>query len=290
VPCTYQNVEALFAAEAVDALDIATPRETHAALVLAAAEQGVAVLCQKPLAPTLAEAEALAAQVAGRIRLMVHENWRFRPYYRQIAAWMAEGRLGRLTMGTISIRSSGLVPDAAGRYPAIERQPFFRTEPRLLIAESLIHHIDVARWLFGPLRLLSARTLRASDAVVGESAAMLMFETAEGAPLVVDGNYASPGFPPAARDRVELIGTRSSILMRDDRLELLGGDPVAMHYDHAEAYQACFDATIAHFVDALHTGAAFETSVDDNLETLCLVEDAYAGRSASGPPTTTSLP
>ena len=50
----------------VDAVDIASPRETHAALVEIAAARGIDVLCQKPLAPTLAEAEALAGRVAGR--------------------------------------------------------------------------------------------------------------------------------------------------------------------------------------------------------------------------------
>ena len=276
VPSTYRDIEALFAAEEVDALDVATPRETHTALVLAAAERGVAVLCQKPLAPTLAEAEALVATLGSRIRLMVHENWRFRPYYRQIAAWIAEGRLGPLSTATISIRSSGLLPDADGLYPAIQRQPFFRTERRLLVAESLIHHVDVARWLFGPLRLLAARLRRATEVVAGESAATLMFEAADGAPLVVDGNYATPGFPPAARDRVELVGTAGTIVLRDDRLELLGDDPIAIEYRHAEAYQACFDAAIAHFVQGLKTGAPFETSPEDNLETLRLVEAAYS--------------
>ena len=42
------------------------------------------------------------------------------------------------------------------------------------------------------------------------------------------------------------------------------------------AYQACFDAGIAHFVECLLSGAPFETSPEDNLLTLKLVEDAYA--------------
>ena len=61
----------------LDAVDVAAPREFHAEMVRMAARRGLAVLCQKPLAPTLAEAEALVAEVGGRCRLMVHENWRF---------------------------------------------------------------------------------------------------------------------------------------------------------------------------------------------------------------------
>jgi predicted dehydrogenase len=92
----YASLDELLAREnGLDALDIASPRETHAPLVRQAADRGIDVLCQKPLAPTYAEAEALVRDVDGRIRLMVHENWRFRPYYRQIGAWLAEGAFGR---------------------------------------------------------------------------------------------------------------------------------------------------------------------------------------------------
>jgi predicted dehydrogenase len=86
IPRHYASLDELLDREkAIDAVDIASPRETHARLVRLAAERGIDVLCQKPLAPTFGEADALVRDVEGRIRLMVHENWRFRPYYRQIA-------------------------------------------------------------------------------------------------------------------------------------------------------------------------------------------------------------
>src|SRR5262245_29379893 len=84
IPAVHESLEALLASETVDAVDIASPRETHAPLVLLAAEHGLPVLCQKPLTPTLTEGIALVGAHAGRARLMVHENWRFRPWYRQI--------------------------------------------------------------------------------------------------------------------------------------------------------------------------------------------------------------
>ena len=90
----YQDAETMLAAEAIDALDVASPRETHAAWVEAAARRGIDVLCQKPLTPTLAEAETLVRKVEGKTRLMVHENWRFRPWYRALKRWIAEGDLG----------------------------------------------------------------------------------------------------------------------------------------------------------------------------------------------------
>jgi predicted dehydrogenase len=63
IPAVHRDAAAMFAAEAIDALDVASPRETHAAWVEAAAAHGIDVLCQKPLTPTLAEAEALVRRV-----------------------------------------------------------------------------------------------------------------------------------------------------------------------------------------------------------------------------------
>ena len=94
IPKVYDRPEAMLDQEKIDALDVASPRETHAFWVEAAAQRGIDVLCQKPMTPTLAESEALARKVAGKIRLMVHENWRFRPWYREIKTWIEAGEIG----------------------------------------------------------------------------------------------------------------------------------------------------------------------------------------------------
>jgi predicted dehydrogenase len=78
VPRAFIEIEAMLDEARPDLLDIITPPATHLGLVRAAARRGIAVICQKPLAPTLAEAEELVrvAEDAG-IQLVVHENFRF---------------------------------------------------------------------------------------------------------------------------------------------------------------------------------------------------------------------
>jgi predicted dehydrogenase len=61
-----------------------------------------------------------------------------------------------------------------------------------------------------------------------------------------------------------------------------GGAPRVERYDADKGYQASFDGVIAHFVDCLETGAAFETGPEDNLATLVLVDDAYKAAAARG--------
>ena len=275
IPATYGDAGAMFAAEAIDALDVASPRQTHAAWVDAAAARGIDVLCQKPMTPSFAESEALARRVEGKVRLMVHENWRFRPWYRELKRWMTAGDLGDLLLARMAMITSGLLPDASGRRPSLDRQPFMQHEEELMIAEVLIHHLDVMRFLCGELTVIGARAARTVADVRGETLAMILLQTASGAPVEVTGTMAAPGYPARPPDRMELIGSKASAVFDDAGLRLLGPTPRVKQYDRDRGYQASFDGVITHFVDCLQTGAPFETGPADNLATLHLVEDAY---------------
>lgn len=256
----------------LDALDIATPVETHAAYCRLAADRGVAILCQKPLAPTFEEARELADHVTGRTRLMVNENWRFRPHYRRVKGWLDDAA-GDVRQLRLAARSSGLIADASGARPALFRQPFLATLPRLVIGELLIHHLDVARWLTGPLTVLDA--IAAHGEVEGEHAATILLRSASGCAVVVEGNLAAPGFPPAPVDALEVLGTRASVDLRCDVLTLSGTRSERHRIDLRADYQQAFTAAATHFTACLRDAKPFETDAADNLATLALVDAAY---------------
>jgi D-apiose dehydrogenase len=275
IPRVYRDADTMFAAETVDAIDVITPRQAHAVWVEAAAARGIDVLCQKPMTPTLAESEALVRRVAGKCRLMAHENWRFRPWYRQLKQWIAAGDLGDIVLARMATLNSGLVPDESGLRPLLAREPYCQFEERLMVAEVLIHHLDVMRYLCGELRVVAARGARTVPDVEGETVAAIFLETASGMPIEVTGTMVAAGLPTRTLDRLELIGSRASATFADSELRLHGPDPRSRHFDHERGYQASFDAVIAHFVDGLESGKPFETDPADNLETLRLVEHAY---------------
>jgi predicted dehydrogenase len=275
IPNVYADGEAMFAAETVDALDVASPRQTHAWWVDAAAARGIDVLCQKPMTPTLAESQALVARTESRIRLMVHENWRFRPWYRQLKRWIVAGELGEILLARMAMITSGLLPDRSGHRPSLERQPFMQHEAQLMIAEVLIHHLDVMRFLCGELEVIAARAARTVADVRGETMAAIFLQTRSGAPVEVTGTMAAPGYPPRPPDRLEIVGSSASAVLDDAGMRLLGPSSRVETYDRDRGYQASFDGVIAHFVGCLETGAPFETGPADNLRTLRLVDDAY---------------
>jgi predicted dehydrogenase len=102
-----------------------------------------------------------------------------------------------------------------------------------------------------------------------------MLETKFGAPVVVSGTMAAAGFPPNAGDRLEIYGTQASLTLDNASLTLVGPKPQSIVYDAIPGYQTSFDSAVAHFAQCLLSNKNFETSIDDNIETLRLVETAY---------------
>jgi len=275
IETTYSSASEMLAQGGLDAVDVAAPRAAHADLVRLAASYRLPILCQKPLAPTLAEAEALVAEIAGKARLMVHENWRFRAYYRQAAEWLRAGDIGAVTAARLTLLTSGSLADEHGRYPALERQPFMRHEARMLVAEVLIHHLDTLRMLLGPMKVTASELSRTCPDLMGEDGAVIQLRARSGAAISVFASFAAHGYPAAAADRLEILGYDGAIRLNGPILSRVGHAPLSREYDLTETYQGSYNATIAHFVNALRGNMPFETSPEDNLETLRLVEDCY---------------
>jgi predicted dehydrogenase len=271
----YADAEAMLAAAELDAVDIAAPRQWHAPLVRLAAKKGLPVLCQKPLAPSLQQAIELAAEVKNQTRLMVHENWRFRGYYRDAASWLREGRIGNIKQAQLTLLTSGVLPGPDGLRPALERQPFMRGEKRMLVAEVLIHHLDTLRMLLGPLRVTAAGLSRSYSEMAGEDGAVIQMQAGSGGTVAIFASFAAQGFPAAQIDRLEILGDEGSIRLDGPLLACSGASPAEQRYDLAAEYQGSYNRTIAHFVQSLRDNSPFETAPEDNLETLRLVEDCY---------------
>jgi predicted dehydrogenase len=276
VPQRFSSVEEMLDRAELDALDIASPRHLHAEHVRAGVARGLPMLCQKPLGVDLAEAEALVRDIDARVPFMVHENWRFRPYYRELKRWLDEGVLGEIQAIRLEFHSSGMILGADGMRPALVRQPFFRRERRLLVMEVLIHHLDTLRFLFGEFDLLHAQLARSNNEILGEDSATLdLSRRADAVPLTVSGNLAVQGAPPVPTDQLWIKGAQGEIHLDGATLRLAGPKPRKMAFDPGQSYQQAYDSAIAHFAHQLSTGAPFETSAPDNLQTLRLVEAAY---------------
>ena len=273
----FASCEDMLDTATLDAVDVCTPREAHASTVAAAAARGLPVLCQKPLAPTLTEAQALVAAIGPAARLMVHDNWRFRPVYRQLKTWLDAGVADRLRAVRLDYQSSGMIPVADGSRPALTRQPFLRKLPRMLVSEILIHHLDAFRYLLGELEVVSAHLERTNDEIIGEDVAIITLASiGDNFPVQIVGNLAVHGAPPLPTDRMTLYGTTATVTVDGAALAVRGPKGNEdLHFGDGANYQGGYDGAIRHFVDCLEMGAPFETRPEDNLKTLALVEAIY---------------
>jgi predicted dehydrogenase len=182
----YGDAAAMLRETAPDIVDIATPPETHATLIdLALAARPKAVICQKPFCadPDRARAAVTRAAAAG-VPLIVHENFRFQPWYRALKRELDAGRVGAVSQLTFRLRPG----DGRGADAYLARQPYFRTMPRFLIHETGIHWIDTFRFLLGEPDWVQADLRRLNPAIAGEDAGFFLFGYADGRRALFDGN------------------------------------------------------------------------------------------------------
>jgi predicted dehydrogenase len=110
--------------EKPDFVDIITPPETHLEFCKIAAELGVTIICQKPLAPTWDETLKLVELIeSSDVRCMVHENWRGQPWYREIKSLIEAIRLATSSTATFT----RVWAMAGATMPTSPVSPFFGT-------------------------------------------------------------------------------------------------------------------------------------------------------------------
>lgn len=281
VPGVFTDFQEMIETVDLDVVDIITPPATHLSLCQMAFKKGLDVICQKPLAPSLAEAKEMLhlSRLMGR-RLIVHENFRFQPWYRKIKALIQEGKIGdRLHQIYFRMRTGDGWPADAYQ----DRQPYFRSMPRLLIFETGIHFIDTFRFLGGEISAVDARLRRLNPGIKGEDAALLVFEFQNGALGIWDANrYNEPnGANPRYTFGEMLVeGNQGSIrLYQDGRISLqsLGQRERDVPYHHEQKNFAgdCVYFAQRHYVEALLKEQAAETEGQAYLNNLELQEKIY---------------
>lgn len=271
----YTSLAEMLDSEKPDVLDVTLPPSAHAEAVAQAASRGISILCQKPLAPSLAEAEAMVRDLPPGLRLMVHENWRFRPSYRAIKEWLHSGAFGAPQMFDMKVLSSGLIRRADGVYPALERQPFFRDLERFIVLEVLIHHFDTLAFLFGAVKVLGASLARSCEAIRGEDTAVILLE-AGGVAGTLSASFAVRGYGPLPKDELSIICRDGCIVLDGWRVEASRDGVDTLEWAPAEGYQQSYDDTIGHFVTSLRDQQPLETGPEAGLASLAAVEEVYA--------------
>jgi predicted dehydrogenase len=267
----YTSAAEMLEREQLDFVDIATRPAAHLELVKLALGRGIATICQKPMAPTWEDAlEMVRAAQAAQAPLVIHENWRWQPWYREARRIMEAGGIGRPVSYLFRTRQR----DGLGPAP-YARQPYFVEMPRLLIYETMVHHIDTARFLFGDIESVYAQARRHNPVIRGEDCALVTIRHKGSVDGVLDGHRFIDTEPPgAAMGEAWLDGDESGLRINGRGEIFRGGERVFQPAEEGYRGDSVY-ATQRHFVECLQDGAESESSAAAYMQTFGAVEAAY---------------
>ncbi len=275
----YADAEAMFAAESLDFVDIATTMPSHRPLVELAARHGVPCIVQKPFAPVWDDCLAMvrACREAG-VALMVHENFRFQAPMLAARRVVQSGAIGDVYFGRVSFRTG---------YDVFANQPYLAKEERLIILDLGIHVLDLARVFLGEVETVYCQTQRIRPHIRAEDMATMLLRHGSGATSIVDCSYSSRLDPdPFPQTLLHLEGTRGSLRVLEGLRMVVVSDGATTHHDVSSPLLAWTSQpwhvaqesvlnTQRHWVECLRAGREPETSGADNLRTYALVDAAY---------------
>ncbi len=228
----------------VDIVDVCTPTYTHAEIVVSAAKSGKHVLCEKPIALRLSDADDMigAARKAG-VKFMVAHCLRFWPEYVESKRLVESGAIGE--------------PRIARAYrlsPFPEWAPWHK-DRRLgggVFVDMSIHDVDFLRWAMGEVEEVFARggTLKTADSTSHDfTHAILKFKS--GAIAYVEGSWIQPpGFP--FTTYLEIVGTHGMLAVDNHSPAALKvyrpGEPPAVYTPFEED---AYDKEVKHFYECI---------------------------------------
>ncbi len=280
----HDGLAAFLATPGLGAVYVASPNHAHRGLVEAAAAAGMAVLCEKPMATTLADAQAMvAACAAAGVAYATAFDQRFHAAHMHLARMVTEGAVGRPV--AVRIVYACWVGDgwAADNWRVDRARAgggaLFDLAP---------HGLDLAAMILGErigevAALGQARVHRyAVEHGAVEDGALLMARSEGGVLLQMHVAYNCPETLP--RRRLEVVGDAGQLVAVDTMGQVPGGtlwltraaDGVAREVEVPEAGRSPFLNQVEAFARSVLGGEAFAFTPEHDLHTMALLAKAQA--------------
>ncbi|MFD1676196.1 Gfo/Idh/MocA family protein [Alicyclobacillus fodiniaquatilis] len=260
----YATLEQLLAEEEVDVVDICVPTYLHRAYVEQAARAGKHVICEKPIARTLEDAQAMIQLCEEHgVRLFIAQVLRFFPQYRRAHELLAANAVG--DVGTVRAMRGGGFPRAWNDwYANVELSG-------TLVVDAIIHDFDFLRWCFGEVERVYAKGLLGRD-INRLDHAFVSLRFQNGVIGHVEGTWA---YPSGFKTMLEVAGNKGvlehtsgneapiHLSLRDNQYRS-GGVAVPESPLEKDPYQL----ELEHFLACLTTGDAALVTAEDAYKAL----------------------
>lgn len=248
----YRDLDELLDRASLDVLSVAVPEQHRFSPAVAAAERGVHLLLEKPLAPTLEEVDELldALEPAG-VTMMVNFILRSDPRYLQVHEAARTGAFGELR--TLTARRTGTAAGAEIYGPWTD-----------LLISTAIHDLDIMTWVAGaPVTRVYAEAVAGRCAEWGhEDAVLATLRFANGVIGAMETSWVLPASPAPLSSGLRVVGTAggATIEGNDHGLAMLDGDglhlPDLANWPMGRSgVEGSLRASIDHFISCVLTGA-----------------------------------
>jgi myo-inositol 2-dehydrogenase / D-chiro-inositol 1-dehydrogenase len=266
-----RGIDAIEAADDIDAVVICTPTDTHADLIERFARAGKAIFCEKPIHLDLQRVKSCLEVVKETAAtLMVGFNRRFDPHFMAVRKTIDDGRIGKVEMVQITSRDPGAPPlDYIARSGGIFR-------------DMTIHDFDMARFLLGEEpTTVSASASVLTDPAIGKAgdydSVTVTLTTPSGRHcLISNSRRASYGYD----QRIEVHGSAGMVTAENQReadIEVANGEgflrPPLFNF-FMTRYMSAYANEIAAFIEAAKTRRPASPSGEDGLIALALADAA----------------
>lgn len=279
----YPDIDAVLQSAAPDIIDLVVPPPAQAALIGKCLKPGRTIICQKPFCISLTEAEAVTARAeAAQTTLVIHENFRFQPWHREIKRFLDGGRMGKVYSARFTLRPG----DGRGPEAYLARQPTFQSMPRFLVQETAVHLLDVFRWFFGDIDTVYADLRQLNPVIAGEDAGTLILTHTGGVHAVFDGNRLADHIaddPRRTMGEMVIEGEGGTLMLDGNgriRFREFGAQaaeqvPITLPVDTSQFGGGCVAALIDHVLAAATRNEAPENTAREYLDVIGVCEAAY---------------
>jgi predicted dehydrogenase len=209
----FADYRALLSQTRPDVVVIMTPHPFHAEIAIAAFEAGCHVLCEKPMAVHVREADAMIAAATRSDRLLaINLQFRHRPEVIAAKRLIQEGRLGQLQRVDVL----ACWTRAARYYRQTPWRGTWKGEGGGVLMNQAPHNLDLACHLAGPPSRVIAWTRTRLQPIEAEDTAHAMLAWPDGAIGTVHVSTAEAD----TGDRIELLGTGGRLVIRPGSLDV----------------------------------------------------------------------
>ncbi|OHB56763.1 MAG: hypothetical protein A2Y12_20515 [Planctomycetes bacterium GWF2_42_9] len=275
VPKIYQDWEKMLDIEKPDIVSVCTPNYLHKSMVIGAASRGIHVLCEKPMATTLADAKEMAEVVKKNdVKCMVGFTHRFMQENIKLKSIVDSGEIGTPFFSQVRFAHAG--PENGWS----DKDWWFKKAESGggSLVDMAVHAIDITHWIMGPTRSVNARVATLIKKIEVDDNSCLILQNDKGM-SIVNTSWSSP----VGINGILVVGTKGAIErpygepMRICKGLTLADGTNKMEWQIVEmeniidGYKAEFNAWIEYVIDDKKT----VPTVTDGIAAQAVIEAAY---------------